>query len=90
MSIYAIKLFLFFKVTSLEPGQSYDCPGASEVNMKDMCKISQCLSHWGWAGDAYVRHWTKPLLFQVMVCCLFGAKPLPASMMIYCQLGSYE
>ena len=30
---------IFFRVTSPAPGQSYDCPSASEVTMKDMGKI---------------------------------------------------
>ena len=30
------------------------------------------------------------LLIQVMVCRLFGAKPLPEPMLAYCQLDSWE
>ena len=30
------------------------------------------------------------LLVQVMVCCLFGAKPLPEPRLAYCQLDSLE
>ena len=32
----------FFKVTLLALGQSYDCPSASEVTLKDMGKIDHC------------------------------------------------
>ena len=34
--------------------------------------------------------WTGPALFQVMACCLSGAKPLPESMLPYCQLDHWE
>ena len=35
---------------------------------------------------AYMRRWTGSALVQVMACPLFGAKPLPEPMLIYCQL----
>ena len=34
-----------------------------------------------------MHHWTGSALFRVMVCSLFGAKPLPELMMSYCQLN---
>ena len=37
-----------------------------------------------------MRQWTGSSLFQVMACRLFGAKPLPEPMLIYCQLDSRE
>ena len=41
-------------------------------------------------SDADIRHWTRSSLVHVMVCCLFGAKPLPEPMMTYGQLATYE
>ena len=40
--------------------------------------------------DAYMRQWGGSSLFQVMACCLFGAKPLPEPMLAYCQFNSWE
>ena len=37
--IHLIYLDFYFRVTSLEPGQSYDCPSASEVTLNDMGKF---------------------------------------------------
>ena len=37
--IHVIYLPVFFRVTSLALGQSYDCPSASKVTLKDMDKI---------------------------------------------------
>ena len=37
--------------------------------------------------DACVHQWTRSPLDQVMACQLFGAKPLPESMLIYCRLN---
>ena len=39
---------------------------------------------------AYIRQWTGSALVQVMACRLFGAKPLPEPMLVYCQLDSWE
>ena len=39
---------------------------------------------------AHMHHWNGSALVQVMACCLFGTKPLPASMLAYCQLDSWE
>ena len=36
----------------------------------------------------YVRQWNGSSLVQVMACCLFGGKPLPEPMLVYCQLNS--
>ena len=41
-------------------------------------------------GTAYMRQWTGSLLVQVMACRLFGAKPLPEPVLLYCQLDSWE
>ena len=38
----------------------------------------------------YMYQWTGSALLQVMACHLFGAKSLPAPMMAYCQLDSWE
>ena len=38
----------------------------------------------------YMRQWTGSALFQIMTCHLFGAKPLPEQMLVYCQLDSWE
>ena len=40
--------------------------------------------------DAYMRHWTRSSLVHVMACRLVGAKPLPETMMAYCQLDHRE
>ena len=40
--------------------------------------------------DAYMRHQSKPSLFQIMACCLFGAMPLYEPKLDYCQLGPWE
>ena len=40
-----IHLPIFFRVASLALGQSYDCPSASEVTLKDMDKRKRCASH---------------------------------------------
>ena len=42
-SVYVTHLPIFFRVASLELGQSYDCPNASEVILKDMCTICRYL-----------------------------------------------
>ena len=39
---------------------------------------------------AFMRQWTGSSLVQVMACRLFGAKPLPEPVWIYCQLDSWE
>ena len=36
---------------------------------------------------AYMRQWIRTLV-QIMACRLFGAKPLPEPMLVYCQLDS--
>ena len=41
-------------------------------------------------SPTYMRQWTGSSLLQVMACRLFGAKPLPEPMLIYCQLDSWE
>ena len=38
----------------------------------------------------YMRQWTGPSLVQIMACRLFSAKPLPESMLVYCQLDPWE
>ena len=38
----------------------------------------------------YMHQWTRSALFQIMACCLFGAKPLSKPMPPYCQLISWE
>ena len=38
----------------------------------------------------HVRQWTGPALVQVLACRLFGAKPLPEPMPVYCRLNSWE
>ena len=38
----------------------------------------------------HICRWTGPSLVQVMSCRIFGAKPLPETMLAYCQLDSWE
>ena len=40
------------------------------------------------ASDAYMRHETRPSLVQIMVCRLFGAKPLSARMSASWTIGT--
>ena len=40
-------------------------------------------------SDAYMRRQSKSLV-PIMACRLVGAKPLPATLMVYCQLDSWE
>ena len=42
--IHVIYLPIFFKIISLALGKSYDCPSASEATLKEMGRISQCLT----------------------------------------------
>ena len=39
---------------------------------------------------AYTRQWNGSALVQAMACRLFGAKPLPEPMLVYCHLDSWE
>ena len=55
---------IFFRVASLAPGQSYDCPGAREVTLKDMDKID--------------LQQIKPKLISVHISCIFTVLYLPA------------
>ena len=41
-------------------------------------------------SDAYIRQYSIPILLQIMVCRLFGDKPLSEPMLPYCQLGRKE
>ena len=41
-------------------------------------------------SPAYIRQWTRSALVQLMTCPLFGAKPLPELMLVYCQLDLWE
>ena len=48
---------------------------------------------WWWKSTpsaAYMSQWSGSTLVQVMVCCLFSAKPLPEPMLSYCQLHPWE
>ena len=49
-----------------------------------------CLLNFFLLGDAYMCHWAGSSLFRVMACCLFSNKPLPETMVIYCQLDHYK
>ena len=48
------------------------------------------LKNWSPPSAAFMRQWTGSSLVQVMACRLFGAKPLPETMLTYCQLDSRE
>ena len=39
---------------------------------------------------AYMRYLTRSALIQIKACRLFGARPLSAPIMAYCQLNSWE
>ena len=41
-------------------------------------------------SDAYMRQQPRTSLVQIMVCHLFGAKPLSKPMLEYCQLNPWE
>ena len=57
-------------------------------------KNKLCLQQWFFHSSppsvAYMSQWTGPALVKVMACRLFGAKPLPEPMPVYCQLDSRE
>ena len=42
------------------------------------------------SSATYMRQWTGPEVVQVMACRLFGAKPFPKLMLVYCQLDASE
>ena len=44
VNIHVIYLPIFFRVASLALGQLYDCPSACEVTLKDIGRISCCLT----------------------------------------------
>ena len=58
LSIIMIRLVLFFRITSLAFGQSYDCSSASEGILKDMGKINQnysdCWPQCQWYGHIVI------------------------------------
>ena len=56
----------------------------SSWHKHQVTKISLSLS------DAYVLHKTMTILAQIMVCRLFGAKPLSGPMTTYCQLDIFQ
>ena len=37
-------------------------------------------------SEAYMHQWTGSSVVQVMACCLFGIKPLPETVLIYCPV----
>ena len=41
-------------------------------------------------SDEIWHHETSSTLIQLMACHLFGTKPLPKSMLIYCHLDAQE
>ena len=57
--IHAIHLPIFFRVSSLAPGQSYDCPSACEVTLNNMGKV-------GWYQTT-----AKPKQSQI-ICIFLG------------------
>ena len=40
--------------------------------------------------DAYMHHWTGPSLVEVMAWCLISGKPLPQTVLSYCQLDPQD
>ena len=44
--VYVIDLPIFFRVTSLVLGQSYDCPNTNEVTLKDMVRFVSTSASW--------------------------------------------
>ena len=38
------------------------------------------------ASHTYMHHWTRPSLVQIILCCLFTAKPLSEPMLVNCQM----
>ena len=43
-----------------------------------------------WGLVAHICLWTGSSLVPVMACCLFGTKPLPEPMLVYCPLDPKE
>ena len=61
-------------------GEKYDYLISSETTLNNSLRPS----------DAYMRQYTKLSLVQIMVCRLFGAKPLSEPMPSYCSLDPWE
>ena len=40
--------------------------------------------------DANIHQWSRPLLVQIMACCLLGSKPLSEPLLTYSQLNHKE
>ena len=55
-------------------------------NFKLQHRSTDCKTH----RLPLVRHWTGSVSVQVMACRLFGAKPSPEPMLVYCQLDSWQ
>ena len=46
------------------------------------------LTHWHIVVYMWVK-WTGSSLIQIMACCLFGTKPFPNRLQVYCQLDTW-
>ena len=46
------------------------------------------LTHWHIVVYMWVK-WTGSSLIQIMACCLFGSKPFPIRLQVYCQLDTW-
>ena len=62
-----------------------------EISLKNLFKCPKVQ----WVNSsppsaAYMRQWTRSALVQVMACRMFGAKPAPEPMLVYCQLDSWQ
>ena len=52
------------------------------------CNSVECSS--SYPSAAYMRQWIGYTLVPVIICHLFGAKPIPESLLAYCQLDPWE
>ena len=63
----------------------------SESNCNLLMHICLTRPHWvNSSPPGYMRQWIGSALVRVMACHLFGAKPLPEPMLVYCQLDSWQ
>ena len=63
MVVHVINLLIFFRVTSLALGQSYDCPSAREATLKDIGQINK--------HQITTKHkvWIVCIIFMIYCIC---------------------
>ena len=72
----------------LSSWSSYNFWTIFHVTIHDFCNLPVFNS--SPPSAVYMRQWTVSTLVQVMACRLFGAKPLSAPMLAFCQLDYWK